>query len=203
MSTMRPQNTLSLPPDVVGAIFQFLKPAHVLDAAPTAKAWAEAGESKLVWDGLINQTVDRAVRDTLAVGGAPMHDAKADAAVRNALERCDQKSSKWAAKNPYLASAKARAWYAIGVALPPITAAVVAEVLPYRSVHKSNYRGACDSLVDLRTGIDASSRSIGASTTARNSSSKAAPTTTRAARRISGANTAVTSGGSSTSSRTP
>ena len=43
---MRPQKsmpTLSLPPDVVGAIFQFLKPAHVLDAAPTAKAWAEAG----------------------------------------------------------------------------------------------------------------------------------------------------------------
>ena len=131
---MRPQNTLSLPPDVVGAIFQFLKPAHVLDAAPTAKAWAEAGESKLVWDGLINQTVDRAVRDTLAVGGAPMHDAKADAAVRNALERCDQKAHKWAAKNPALASAKARAWYKIGVALPPITAAVVAEVLPYRCV---------------------------------------------------------------------
>ena len=62
--------TLSLPPDVVGAIFQFLKPAHVFDAAPTAKAWAEAGESKLVWAGLVAQTVDTAVRDTLAVGGA-------------------------------------------------------------------------------------------------------------------------------------
>ena len=133
--TMRsPKRPLALPPDVVGAIFQFLKPAHVLDAAPTAKAWAEAGESKLVWDGLVAQTVNTAVRDTLAVGGAPQHDAKADAAVRNALERCDQKSSKWAAKNPALASAKAKAWYAIGVALPPITAAVVAEVLPYRCV---------------------------------------------------------------------
>ena len=99
---------MSLPPDCVGAIFQYLKPAHVLDAAPTAKAWAEAGESKLVWDGLIKQTVDRAVRDTLAVGGAPSHDAKADAAVRNALERCDQKSNKWAAKNPALASASTR-----------------------------------------------------------------------------------------------
>ena len=74
------------------------------------------------------------MRDTLAVGGAPMHDAKADAAVRNALERCDQKSNKWAAKNPALASAKAKAWYKIGVALPPVTAAVVAEVLPYRCV---------------------------------------------------------------------
>ena len=81
--------TLSLPPDVVGAIFQFLKPAHVLDAAPTAKAWAEAGESKLVWDGLVAQTVDTAVRDVLAVGGASTHDAKADAAVRNALEHCE------------------------------------------------------------------------------------------------------------------
>ena len=134
MSTMRPQNTLSLPPDVVGAIFQFLKPAHVLDAAPTAKAWAEAGESKLVWDGLVAQTVDTAVRDTLEVGKAPRNDAKADAAVQNALERCQLKARMWAAKNPYLASAKARAWYAIGVALPPITAAVVAEVLPYRCV---------------------------------------------------------------------
>ena len=134
---MRPQKsmpTLSLPPDVVGAIFQFMKPADVLDAAPTAKAWAEAGESKLVWDGLVAQTVDTAVRDTLAVGGAKQNDAKADAAVRNALERCDQKARKWAAKNPALASAKAKAWYKIGVALPPVTAAVVAEVLPYRCV---------------------------------------------------------------------
>ena len=129
-----PKRALTLPPDVVGAIFQFLKPAHVLDAAPTAKAWAEAGESKLVWDGLVAQTVDTAVRDCLAVGGAPSHDAKADAAVRNALERCDEKSNKWAAKNPALASAKAKAWYKIGVALPPVTAAVVAEVLPYRCV---------------------------------------------------------------------
>ena len=129
-----PKRALALPPDVVGAIFQFLKPAHVLDAAPTAKAWAEAGESKLVWDGLVAQTVDTAVRDTLAVGGAPQNDAKADAAVRNALELCDQKARKWAAKNPALASAKAKAWYKIGVALPPITAAVVAEVLPYRCV---------------------------------------------------------------------
>ena len=133
--------TLSLPPDVVGAIFQFLKPAQVLDAAPTAKAWAEAGESKLVWAGLVAQTVDTAVRDTLAVGGARRNDAKADAAVQNALERCQLKARLWAAKNPALASAKARAWYAIGVCLPPITAAVVAEVLPYGSVHKSNYRG--------------------------------------------------------------
>ncbi len=131
---MRPQNTLSLPPDVVGAIFQFLKPAHVLDAASTAKAWAEASDSKLVWADQVARAVDTAVRDTLAVGGASTHDAKADAAVRNALERCDQKSNKWAAKNPALASAKARAWYAIGVCLPPITAAVVAEVLPYRCV---------------------------------------------------------------------
>ena len=134
---MRPQKsmpTLSLPPDVVGAIFQFLKPAQVLDAAPTAKAWAEAGESKLVWAGLVAQTVDTAVRDTLAVGGAPSHNVKADAAVRNALERCDQKSRNWAARNPALASAKAKAWYSIGVALPPVTAAVVAEVLPYRCV---------------------------------------------------------------------
>ena len=134
---MRPQKgmpTLSLPPDVVGAIFQFLKPADVLDAAPTAKAWAEAGESKLVWDGLVAQTVDTAVRDTLEVGEAPRNNAKADAAVQNALERCQLKARVWAAKNPYLASAKARAWYAIGVALPPVTAAVVAEVLPYRCV---------------------------------------------------------------------
>ena len=129
-----PKRALALPPDVVGAIFQFLKPAHVLDAAPTAKAWAEAGESKLVWDGLVAQTVDTAVRDTLAVGGANSHNVKADAAVRNALELCDQKARKWAAKNPALASAKARAWYKIGVALPPVTAAVVAEVLPYRCV---------------------------------------------------------------------
>ena len=63
--------------------------------------------------------------------------------MRNALERCDQKSNKWAAKNPALASAKARAWYKIGVALPPITAAVVAEVLPYRCVI-SNYRRVYD-----------------------------------------------------------
>ena len=134
---MRPQKTmptLSLPPDVVGAIFQFLKPAHVLDAAPTAKAWAEAGESKLVWAGLVAQTVDTAVRDVLAVGGASTHDAKADAAVRNALERCQLKARIWAAKHPALASAKAKAWYKIGVALPPVTAAVVAEVLPYRCV---------------------------------------------------------------------
>ena len=129
-----PKRALTLPPDVVGAIFQFLKPAHVLDSAPTAKAWAEAGESKLVWDGLVAQTVDTAVRDTLAVGGAPSHNVKADAAVRNALERCDQKSRNWAARNPALASAKAKAWYSIGVALPPVTAAVVAEVLPYRCV---------------------------------------------------------------------
>ena len=130
-----PEHALALPPDVVGAIFRYLKPAHVLDAASTAKAWAEASESKLVWADQVARAVDTAVRDTLAVGGAPMHDAKADAAVRNALERCDQKAHKWAAKNLALASAKARAWYAIGVALPPITAAVVAEVLPYRSVH--------------------------------------------------------------------
>ena len=39
-----PKHALALPPDVVGAIFQYLKPAGVLDAAPTAKAWAEAGE---------------------------------------------------------------------------------------------------------------------------------------------------------------
>ena len=129
-----PKRALALPPYVVGAIFQFLKPAQVLDAAPTAQAWAEAGESKLVWDGLVAQTVNTAVRNTLEVGGAPSHDAKADAAVRNALELCDQKARKWAAKNPYLASAKARAWYSIGVALPPVTAAVVAEVLPYRCV---------------------------------------------------------------------
>ena len=129
---MRPQKsmpTLSLPPDVVGAIFQFLKPAHVLDAASTAKAWAEASDSKLVWADQVARAVDTAVRDTLAVGGASTHDAKADAAVRNALERCQLKARIWAAKNPALASAKARAWYAIGVALPPITAAVVAKDL--------------------------------------------------------------------------
>ena len=136
-----PKRALTLPPDVVGAIFQFLKPAHVLDAASTAKAWAEASDSKLVWADQVARAVDTAVRDTLAVGGASTHDAKADAAVRNALERCQLKARIWAAKNPALASAKARAWYAIGVCLPPITAAVVAEVLPCRSVHKSNYRG--------------------------------------------------------------
>ena len=78
---------MSLPPDVVGAIFQFLRPAQVLDAAPTAKAWAEAGESKLVWAGQVARAVDTAVRDVLAVGCAPTHDVKADAAVQNALER--------------------------------------------------------------------------------------------------------------------
>jgi hypothetical protein len=127
-----PKNVLGLPPDVVGAIYKFMKPAHVLDAAPTAKAWGEAGESG-VWDGLVAQAVRTAVRATLAVGGAPTDDAKADAAVEAALERCEQKARKWAAKSG-LASAKARAWYAIGVALPPVTAAVVAEVLPYRCV---------------------------------------------------------------------
>ena len=177
--------TLSLPPDVVGAIFQFLKPAHVLDAASTAKAWAEASESKLVWADQVARAVDTAVRDTLAVGGASTHDAKADAAVRNALKHCEGKARTWANKNPALASVKARAWYAIGVCLPPITAAVVAEVLPYRSVHKIKLsrRWAPDSLVDLCTGIDASSRWTGASTTARSSFLREAPTTTRAARR--------------------
>ena len=136
-----PEHALALPPDVVGAIFRYLKPANVLDAAPTAKAWAEASESKLVWADQVARAVDTAVRDTLAVGGASTHDAKADAAVRNALEHCEGKARTWANKNPALASVKARAWYAIGVCLPPITAAVVAEVLPYRSVHKSNYRG--------------------------------------------------------------
>ena len=136
-----PEHALALPPDVVGAIFRYLKPAHVLDAASTAKAWAEASESKLVWADQVARAVDTAVRDTLAVGGASTHDAKADAAVRNALELCEGKARTWANKNPALASVKARAWYAIGVCLPPITAAVVAEVLPYRSVHNSNYRG--------------------------------------------------------------
>ena len=102
---------------------------------------AEASESKLVWAGQVARAVDTAVRDTLAVGGASTHDAKADAAVRNALKHCEGKARTWANKNPALASVKARAWYAIGVCLPPITAAVVAEVLPYRSVHQSNYRG--------------------------------------------------------------
>lgn len=133
---MRQQNTpthvLGLPPDVVGAIYRYLKPAHVLDAAPTAKAWAEASESRIVWDTLVAHAVDTAVRRTLHIGKAP-NDATAVAAVEAALECCDQKARKWAAKTG-LASAKARAWYAIGVALPPVTAAVVAEVLPYRCV---------------------------------------------------------------------
>ena len=76
--------TLSLPPDVVGAIFQFLKPAHVLDAAPTTKAWARPGDQNLsgtAWSR--KQSIPLSV--TRWPSAAPMHDASADAAVRNAL----------------------------------------------------------------------------------------------------------------------